>query len=82
MSVTQIQADYSEITTGLKPCSAHLLTDRFTTNANSTVATRYATESAESVPSEPGPEIGLNTSPIATPSCRAIDPTKVGVISG
>lgn len=61
---------------------ARLLTNRFTTNANSTVATRYATESDESAPSKPGPEIGLNTSPTATPSRRAIDPTNFGVISG
>ena len=81
MSTTQIQADYSGITTGLKSRRARLLTNRFTTNANSTVATRYATESAESVSSKPGPKIGLNTAPIAPPSRRVIDPTNFGVIS-
>lgn len=78
MSVTQIQADYSGITTGLKSRRARLFTYRYATNANSTVVTRYASESAESVPSKPGPEIGLNTAPIATPSRRVIDPTISG----
>lgn len=77
MSVTQIQADYSGITTGLKSRRARLLTKRFTTSTNSTVATRYPTESDKSVPSEPSPEIGLNTSPIATPSRVAVESAHV-----
>ena len=59
---------------------ARLLTERFATNHNAAVGTSYGTIWALSTESIGASEIGFSTSPIATPSGRAITPTNLGVV--
>jgi hypothetical protein len=77
--VTRQRATISTVSEGAY--SAHLLADRFATATNPTVATRYTTEPAGSLPFEPVLEIGFDTSRTAAASCRLIDPTNSGVVT-